>query len=212
MPHQRRGLRALAVVLVVMLLSACAGPRPDRARDTAAEARRDRIAAARAASPIGVVGDDELDLLDAFLQWRAEWDAAAAAVFAALDERRRGDVGAPVGPALDELADEAADLAALERRGVDATVAGWVDEIGAGYGRQVDAVAALARAEVDGTGLEAAQAEVRRAYGDTVAVELRLLREVAEWVNEDGPATRRLTEIADAIERETAGRAPSAER
>jgi len=193
-----------ALLAVGLLVVACGGPSRHREPDTAAEARRDRIAAARAASPIGVVGEDELDLLDAFLQRRAGWDDAAAAAYAALDARHEGGSDRAVAAALDALDDEARGLAALDRRWVDAAVAGWVDEIAAGYERQAAAARALARAEETGEGLDAARAEVVASYEATVAVELTLLREVAEWLNEAVPTSRqRLHDIADAIERET---------
>lgn len=204
MADRRTRIVALAVAVLAVVVGACGGPVRDRERDTAAEARRDRIAAARAASPIGMVGEDELDVLDAFLQWRAEWDRAAADAFAALEARRAGRAGAAVAEALDELDDEAGDLAALDRRGVDATIARWLDEITAGYERQAAAVRDLAEAERAGGAVESTRREVVAAYDATVAVELRLLREVAEWLNEDAPASRaRLHDIADAIERET---------
>lgn len=190
---------ARLLVAVLMVGAGCSVPGVERERDTAAEARRDRIAAARAESPLGFVGDDEMDLLDELLQWRAEWDEAYADAVAAISAGAAEDIA----DAVEELHDEAGDLAAIDVRGVDGTMADWVTDIARGYAAQAEAMDALAAA-ADESSSRAAQARLASAYDDTVAVELRLLREAAEWVNEDGPATRtRLHAIADAIERET---------
>ncbi|HEX4868204.1 MAG TPA: hypothetical protein VFV32_11325 [Acidimicrobiales bacterium] len=201
-------------LLLVLLLSAAAllgcSSGPDRAADTADEARRDRIAAARAASPIGMVGDGELGLVDAFLQQRAAWDEAYDAAFTELTSTApdaAGDLAPHVTAALDDLHGVATALAALPTDGVDAAVAGWFASITAGYRDQAAAVGALAIATGEGRPTDDAFAEVTATYEATVTVELRLLREVAEWINEDGPVARaRLDGIADAIERETEAR------
>lgn len=194
-----RGARLLALLLALLAVTAACAPSAERELDTAEEARRARILETRAASPIAVVGDDDLALLDALLLWRSRWDEAANDAFAALTS---GDPEA-ADAAADRLEGLVAALAAIPTDGTDTAVRDWVATIVAGYEAQAAALRALGEVTAIGGDIPAAQAEVRAAYAETAQVEVTLLREVAEWVNEAGPRTRqRLHDIADAIERE----------
>lgn len=194
-----RGARLLALLLALLAVTAACAPSAERELDTAEEARRARILETRAASPIAVVGDDDLALLDALLLWRSRWDEAANDALAALTS---GDPEA-ADAAADRLEGLVAALAAIPTDGTDTAVRDWVATIVAGYEAQAAALRALGEVTAIGGDIPAAQAEVRAAYAETAQVEATLLREVAEWVNEAGPRTRqRLHDIADAIERE----------
>ncbi len=183
--------------LVLLAVSACSRG-AEREVDTAEEARRQRILEARAESPIGAVGDDDIALLDGFLLWRGRWDTAANEAFLSLSAS-----DPQTERALEALGALVEELQATRTDGVDETVRTWFAEIVSGYEEQAAALHDLADATASGQPGDEASAALQAAYERTAAVEVRLLREVADWIGESGTRARdRLHGIADAIEQE----------